>query len=310
MAEGRASGKVILVGEHAVVHGAPALAVAIDHGARAHATRLVRSPSVLRIAAWQVEVTPDDDSPLGRAFRSVLGTRPPTRLELQTDLPPGGGLGCSAALGVAAVRALHPGASLAVVRELAMAWERVFHGNPSGIDAEAAARGGCIWFRRDEGVEAVRVASPLVLCIGKTGVPSSTKVMVERVAALRATEPARVQRAFEQIGRVTGMARHAVEHGEAESLGAAMREAQRILRGLDVSSVELDLVCKIAEGAGALGAKLTGGGGGGCAVALAPSKSVADDIVLAWRRAGFDGFSTVSAEPHPGISQLPKEKAS
>ena len=116
MSRGTAHGKVILFGEHAVVYGVPALAVGIDRGAWAEAIDRAHAGSVMHVRGWDVTVTdaPDDDAPpLARAFSDLLAaTREAQRaageapvaavsVEAEADLPPGGGLGCSAALGVA-----------------------------------------------------------------------------------------------------------------------------------------------------------------------------------------------------------------
>ena len=95
-----------------------------------------------------------------------------------------------------------------------MAWEQVFHGNPSGVDAAVAARGGCVLFRRGEALEPVRVRGPLQLCVGNTGIASSTKSMVEGVARLRAREPDVVDGAFEAVRSLVHNARLAIEAGD------------------------------------------------------------------------------------------------
>ena len=153
---GHACGKVILLGEHAVVYGVPALAVGIDRGARATASPLPPGPSRLRVRGWNIAVRDNEDGhDLARAFRALLDcvrddvpSLGPKDVEVEADLPPGGGLGCSAAMGVAIARAIDPAASEDAVQERAMAWERVFHGNPSGVDAAVSARGGCAFFRK------------------------------------------------------------------------------------------------------------------------------------------------------------------
>src|ERR1700722_11851787 len=114
---GVACGKVILLGEHAVVYGLPAIAVGIDRGARAEAAPLTeRGPCQLLVRGWNVGVLEDDEGhDLARAFRALLGVArsdspalPACSVEVEADLPPGGGLGCSAAMGVAIARAIEP----------------------------------------------------------------------------------------------------------------------------------------------------------------------------------------------------------
>jgi mevalonate kinase len=293
---GRACGKVILLGEHAVVYGVPAIAVGIERGARATMEPLEGEPSRLSMPAWKVETTSEDEThDLGRALKAILeatGTDRPVRVEAHASLPPGGGLGCSAALGVAVARALDPRADEAQIEARAMAWERVFHGNPSGIDAAVAARGGCVLFEKGRPLEAVRVRGGLTLCLGSTGRVSSTKTMVDAVARLRGRRPEVVGKAFDGIAALVRNARLAVEAGDRAALGRLMDLNQMLLSGLFVSTQEIERLCDLARKAGALGAKLTGAGGGGCVAALVDGSPVAERVLEAWKSEGFDGFAT------------------
>jgi mevalonate kinase len=299
--KGRAWGKVILLGEHAVVYGVPALAVGIDRGALAWASST--SPTAacrLEVEGWEVSVTEEDrDHDLGRAFRAVLdahrargGEARGLHVRARSDLPPGGGLGCSAALGVAIARALLPEPDDEAVLDLAMAWERIFHGSPSGVDAAVAARGGCILFEKGRGIDAVKPKSGLMLCLGNTGVASSTKSMVDAVSRLRERRPEVVAKAFAGIDSLVRNARLAVEAGDRVGLGKLMDLNQMILSGLFVSTEEIERVCALARDAGALGAKLTGAGGGGSVVALVAGAASAERVLAAWKSEGFWGFST------------------
>src|SRR5262249_17136032 len=162
--------KIILLGEHTVVYGAPALAAGIERGARAKASH--DRASTLWLAGIDPsgprEHAPADEGDIGRAFAALLAAlpgAPPARVEAESELPAGGGLGSWAALGVAIARALDalaprehlPAASDAEddrarrVLGAACAWERVFHGNPSGIDTAAAALSGCFRYTRNGG---------------------------------------------------------------------------------------------------------------------------------------------------------------
>jgi len=316
---GRAWGKVILLGEHAVVYGVPALAIGIDRGALAwvESSRTGSDhplPCRLSVEGWDVSVSEEQsDHDLGRAFRALLDAErargvvvSDLSIRARSDLPPGGGLGCSAALGVAIARAVSPGIGHEDVQSLAMAWERIFHGNPSGVDAAVSSRGGGIYFQKGRGIEPVKSKSSLLVCVGSTGIASSTKKMVDGVARLRERRPEVVSKAFEGITSLVRNARLAMEAGDRVGLGRLMDLNQMILGGLFVSNEEIERMCGLARTAGALGAKLTGAGGGGCVVALVGGASVAERVLEAWKSEGFWGFSTRLAGgdvPHHDVAE-------
>jgi mevalonate kinase len=297
---GQACGKAILLGEHAVVYGVPALAVGIERGVRAVATPCA-GVSRLAVPGWGVEVAAGDRSDLGRALAAIaeasdLATS--LAIEATVDLPPGGGLGCSAALGVAVARAIDPASDPETIAARVMAWERIFHGNPSGVDAAVASCGGCVEFTKggESGgparIEPVRLAAPLTVCIGHSGKSSSTVAMVESVARLRSERPQRVKEAFDAIRALVRAGRRALEWGDRASLGRLMDMNQMWLGALRLSTPAIDDLCRVARDHGAYGAKLTGAGGGGCVVAVVSGVPGAKHVLQGWRAAGFEGFAT------------------
>ena len=258
------------------------------------------SPSRLLVPEWEIDLAEDGDHELSRAFRALLaatGKSGSVRVEARADLPPGGGLGCSAALGVAIARALDPGADAALTATRAMAWERIFHGNPSGVDAAVAASGGCVLFEkggaeRPNSIEPIHARGGLSLVIGHTGLASSTKLMVEAVARLRERRPEIVKKTFEGIHVLVKNARLAIEARDHVALGRLMDLNQMLLSGLFLSTPEIEQLCDLARSAGAHGAKLTGAGGGGSVVALVSGPAVGARVLEAWKNAGLSGFTT------------------
>jgi mevalonate kinase len=248
------------------------------------------------------------------AMRSQLPPLPPHAVDVEVRLPAGGGLGCSAALGVAIARALAPAATQDEIERCVMAWERVFHGNPSGVDAAVSSRGGCIQFRRGREPETVDVPGTLHLCVGSTGVASSTKSMVDKVACARRRQPERVDSSFAAIGSLVHDARRAIDDGDWPALGRLMTQNQMLLSDLDVSTRDIDRMCALASRAGALGAKLTGSGGGGSVIAIVPSAAAAESVLATWQSEGFDGFATRVAGdmrgsgPDRELSEPPRER--
>ena len=288
----RANGKVILLGEHAVVYGVPAIAAGIERGVEAIAVRAASSS--LRVGERQA--VPDDESDLGRGFSALLDALGASGLAVEAtlEIPPGSGLGASAALGVAIARAVlaawGEGPDPERVLRATAAWEGVYHGNLSGVDAAAAANDGCIWFDKQGGPQPLVLARDLVLAIGLAGPPASTKMMVDSVARMRERRPTVVDKALEGIRALVQNARLCLEAGDLPGLGSLMNYNQMLLSGLFVSTEGIERCCALGREAGALGAKLTGAGGGGAVVALCDVTSEA--VLAAWRAAGIDCFGS------------------
>jgi mevalonate kinase len=286
----RANGKVILLGEHAVVYGVPAIAAGIERGALAHAERAASASLVIG------ERNAAADPELMHAFGALLEalSAAPVAVHASLEIPAGSGLGASAALGVAIARAvldaLGEERDPAHVLAAAAAWEGVYHGNPSGVDAAAAANEGCIWFEKGQAIAPIALGCDLVLAVGIAGPPASTKMMVDSVARLRERRPTIVDKALDGILALVKNARLCLEASDLQGLGSLMNYNQMLLSGLFVSTEGIERCCALARDAGALGAKLTGAGGGGAVVALCDRDF--EPILSAWRAAGIECFGT------------------
>ena len=297
-----ACGKVILLGEHAVVYGRPAVALPIPLAVET-VVREGGDGVNLVIPRWGLEQK--IRSAHGQGLSGILHTllerlglaERAMTIEVIPRVPRAMGLGGSAALAVAVVRALDRAFRLelgdAAVNDLAFACEQVAHGTPSGIDNTIATYGTPLLFQRPAGAtapargnfEELRLGEPVPLVIGITGRESLTANTVARVRQSWETHQARYDAIFDQIGALTRTGAQALRDGQFRELGELMNLCQGYLNALQLSTPELEELIHIARSNGALGAKLTGGGGGGSMVALCPDTQ--ERVAAAMQRAGY-----------------------
>jgi mevalonate kinase len=298
-ARARASGKVILLGEHVVVYGRPAIAAGLPIGLEVSVTE-GDGPSLVSDEAGLA----DDSRPrrLVAEAAALAGVDPRrTVVRVRSDLPPGRGFGSSAALAVATLRALFEATGrtlpLATALELGRRLEAVFHGTSSGIDPAAAALGTCFRFVRGEPptVTPLELTTPLPLVIAYGTHARSTGAAVSGLRARWEADRARHEAIFDAVANTVERGETAARAGDLAALGRAFDDNQALLESLGVSSDETAALLAAARRAGALGAKLTGGGAGGAVIALAAEPEA---VASRLERAGWRTMvSRVGARP-------------
>ncbi len=279
-----APGKAILLGEHAVVYGKPAIAIPV-------------SQLRVDVTAEAFNCPPNEiwiDSPVIRMYKNIkdLPADNPLRLavdltkiacknpsfpglmlRINSSLPIGGGMGSGAAVSCALIRAL----SACLIKEslppktindLVYEVEKIHHGNPSGVDNTVITYEQPIFFRRGAALETVMVKNPVQLVIADTGINSATSTMVAGVRKRYDQNRDQYQLYLDSIEGLVIAARTALQDGDITALAETMNENHRLLQQMEVSSFALDRLVKTAKTAGALAAKLIGAGGGGNMIAL------------------------------------------
>ncbi len=295
---GAGHGKIILLGEHSVVYGRRAIAAPVPLAIQARIED-TRDGIDLIIPRWGVEQRLDFNAKRPPSFtRSLekllqaLGLEGRSmRIEIFPNVPRAMGLGGSAAMAVAVIRAMNLHYSLGLdderINELAFECEKVAHGTPSGLDNTLATFGEFTLFRTGEHPlrEKLAINCSLPIVIGMSGVESLTARTVARVRQAWQKNPALYERIFDEMDILVGHGLDALRSADYELLGEMMNVCQGLLNGLQVSSWELEELIQIARNNGAVGAKLTGGGGGGSIIALCPEDSAR--VARAIRAAGY-----------------------
>ena len=279
-----ACGKIILLGEHAVVYGRPAIALPIPLAVEAAIRKGGDGINVV-IPRWGVEqkvriTNPGFTGIIAQLLEQLDLDEENMTIEVFPHIPRAMGLGGSSALAVAIIRAIDQAYKLGLkdgrINELAFECEKAAHGTPSGVDNTVATYGSPLYYqRRDEQplFSTLKLGQPLELVIGMTGKESLTADTVARVRASWQQYPERYETIFDQIGHLTMSASDAVKSGQLNELGELMNLCHGYLNALQLSTPELEEMIHVARQNGAVGAKLTGGGGGGSMIALCPDSS-------------------------------------
>jgi mevalonate kinase len=302
LGKGMGYGKAILFGEMFAVFGVPVIASALSMTADA---QVVRTPS----GGWKIQDERREAKgykeekkgmqieSLERIFRH-LGFRPDhLRILLEGDLPAMSGIGATGASSVAIVRALSAEFNLPLtddeINAAAYQAEIAYHGpTTSGIDNRISTYGGIICLTRGEPnvVQRMRLKEPVEIVIGDTGIIANTKVLLAAFAERKKSFPQRYDLILRQARQISEEAVACIEAFDLREMGRLMDRNQSLLGEGGISCPELDFLIHLCQSAGALGAKLTGSGGGGCVIALTPGKDLQEKVASAIEAKGFAAF--------------------
>lgn len=271
--QGHSNGKIILIGEHSVVYGKPAIALPFL-SVEIIAT-IKKIESGIRIKSELFEgLLKDAPSTLGGIVELVNESLKILNLEkanieilLESTIPSQRGFGSSAAVALALTKALFAFGkqelSLATLRSLVRQAEKIHHENPSGLDGDTIISKQAIYFTRGKEKLNLFFNMDLDLIVADTGIPASTKEAIDIVSKNQNKEIY-----IKELGKLTQAVLKNINEKDGVSMGLNLTQAHLALRSLGVSTPELDQLVNTALEKGALGAKLSGGGLGGCMIVL------------------------------------------
>lgn len=294
---GHSHAKAILMGEHSVVYGEPAIAIPLTNidmqvtiETRNDHQQIINSRyyhgAMNDLAGNYEGIRQLIISLLAKFATPNLGFT----LTFNSKIPQERGMGSSAATSIAIIRAFYNLFEKSLtsndLQRLAAIEESITHGSPSGIDTATASSKDPIFFIKNKEITPFKIHMPGFLVISDTGIMGQTGLAVSAVKRLFAEEPSRTRRHISDLGQSAIEAKQALEHGDLNMLGHLMNTAHDHLRSLGVSHPHLEKLVKTALLNHALGAKLTGSGIGGSIIALAGNLHDANTIAQALSKAG------------------------
>ncbi|MFC6169130.1 mevalonate kinase [Loigolactobacillus jiayinensis] len=312
---GVSNAKIILIGEHAAVYGKPAIVVPL--------TAVKLTAITTPIEQGQLIESNYYTGPLARSMTNFSGIKKLiqtilTRLNQQqanfkltitSQIPAERGMGSSAATAVAVTRSLYDffGKKLnrATLLELANVAETVTHGSPSGMDAATTSSTAPIWFIKGHASYNLPINLSGNLVIADSGIRGQTGPAVTTVRERLADFPQETAVFLDQLAELAESTRKAIASQQLAQVGKNFTSAQLILQTLGVSNETIDHLVFVAQRNGSLGTKLTGGGRGGCIIALTADDATTQHLL---RALAAEGVTQTWVQPLAHLNQTKNQE--
>lgn len=276
---GTSHAKIILMGEHSVVYGQPAIALplpsvqlSVTLSSRQDNQRIIKS----RYYHGRLENLPS--SMIGiKKLIDTLSARFNDHetgwdLKIESQLPAERGMGSSAASAIAIIRAFFDyydePLDRTLLLQLADVEEQITHRSPSGLDAATVSSDKPLFYVKGRIGVPIEMNLDASLVIADTGKKGATKEAILAVKDELKNNSEKAEEHIKHLGELVNQTKGYLAQNDIVKLGDALNFAQTDLAALNVSDPSLDHLIHVARDNGALGAKLTGGGRGGCMIAL------------------------------------------
>jgi mevalonate kinase len=301
MASGTGFGKTILIGDQFVLDEVPAIVSAISFETLTMVERIdgegwVLEDNRIEVPGYKKQKKEQQVGSINRILEVMNFDvkKNPIKITVGGNLLAGSGVGASAASCVSLARALNEefnlGYPIEEINRVAWQGEFPYHGVASGVDNTASTYGGLLRFWLKDGIqnfERIKTPKPFEIVLCNSGITANTAALDEFIEVQKKDNAELFASRLKTIVSQGAEMKQALEAGDFASVGRIMTENHKLLVDMDMSHEILDHLCKLALKAGALGAKVTGGGRGGYMSALTPGKELQDKVASAFEKAGY-----------------------
>lgn len=269
--------KIILCGEHAVVYNKPAIALPLK-GLDIYCEISNSETNTIDCELYKgsLDDCPNDLMNIKEIYYHCLKKlnkiNNKHHLKFISKIPIARGLGSSAASSASLIKAIYNFYDIKLETEelfnLCQIAESIAHYNPSGVDARVITTNKALYFSKTLGFKSFDFNLKAGILIIDSGIIGKTKEAVLKLKKLKDANPLKVNKILDQIEMISTKCYKLLKNSDLKAIGHLMNKNHSLLSELDLSNETLDNICKIANDNGAYGAKLTGGGLGGCVIVL------------------------------------------
>ena len=297
-----APGKVILFGEHFVVYGVKAILCSINKRVTVTAEKTSERKISINSKIGKLEIEPDKpiseiNSPLKPFYylanKSIENKDSGIRIQIDSEIPLGAGLGSSSACcvaGAAAIFKLFGDISKEKILKLAIEAERTIFENTSGADCTVCTYGGIMEYDKNKGFKKIEHEPNFQLVIINSNMEHSTQSMVSKVKEFENKNKEEFSKLSNLESKLVEDVLKLVKENKIQEIGQKMNQNQEYLENIGISNKELTKMIKIGQES-SFGAKITGSGGGGCIFALT-NESNLQNILKKFKDNNYECFST------------------